>query len=1291
MMKHLHLFFILFFSGLYTLNAQCDLQDIQLENIVCNDNGTPSDATDDFTQFDLFPGGNSLGASYSVTAILNVLGVPTVVEVLQLNGAPATGLAYGSAVTLRLDGNTALPEPDYFDFEVTVTDDDDPSCSISDQSETAYACSFTCEIIGFSFSNIGFCDDNGTPSDESDDFFTVDVEVLYSNTHPNTSLVLAGPDVVNSVSTAAAQGVNLTHTFIAAELRANGQITQIRATIEDDSSPDIFCSLPGTGPAVNDCSVSGGTAFNCSPRLEVTCDSEMAPNPDAVNNPDCPGEVTVTEILFTLLSQNCQHQYEGILTYIATDACGNTGTCSHTVQVLDNIDPTITCPSDLTVSCASEVPDFQPDAPTVSDNCDGEISVTLFSDDLITDVTCANSFKVTRRYFAEDICGNTASCTQIITVKDETDPEITCPPNTTVSCAGNVPPAAIQQVIATDNCLGIVTVSNFPADVMINQTCANRFTVRRSYFAVDACGNSANCLQTITVSDQSSPQIICPPNTTVSCAGNLPAANIQQVTATDNCGGNVTISNFPADQIINQTCANRFTVRRSYFATDACGNSANCIQEIAVNDHIGPVFSFVPANITVDCYLVPSPGTPTAVDNCNGPVTIQFIGETRSPGVCPVVSILTRTWRATDLCGNSTTASQLISLTDSNAPQFLTLPQDQTVECSPAVGAALQAYLDQQGGAVVDDCSPVVFSSLELAHIEQCGNTSTKEIRFIATDQCGNSAFRDAQFRVVDQTPPVFVTPPQDLSIECDETADNGLSAYYDWLDQNAGLALEDACGGNIGLEKLLIREKQGCGNTWSKTWEFRAWDACGNQAKNTATFSVEDHTPPAITCPPNDNIYLECVTDVPAPDPALVLAEDCNETTASLLDSWQTGTGCPGYPMTVAYRYAVTDICGNVAVCEQAHYVRETSTLTLLCPDTLYLPCIADVPAPAQLFHYLAPYLTGNCPDGLASVQVLAENSGNDWHSYEISARNRCGITSNACTIIFKATGSCQQFCTASQASWGDLDGAIGNMTTLDALEVLLDEYGAVSAGGGNHVVTASEASCVQEMLFGSGHCGFLPTGNYSCPLPATLSNTDGTLNNQLAANAMALQLNLWFNLSMNQRNLGDQLLSGLPPCLVEYALLKDLGQNATVNDLLDLANRYLQGFEGFDPNLPPMLNAALDNLNRFRENCGLNAPCERPAPMRNEVDNAYSTDKINIYPNPATGSAELTFESPIEEACTLEISNGKGVWLVLPFTAVKGGNTLRLETGAWPAGVYITGIRSERSMRTARLIVIN
>ena len=47
--------------------------------------------------------------------------------------------------------------------------------------------------------------------------------------------------------------------------------------------------------------------------------------------------------------------------------------------------------------------------------------------------------------------------------------------------------------------------------------------------------------------------------------------------------------------------------------------------------------------------------------------------------------MITRTWTATDDCGNASTASQTIFVIDTEAPTFANVPQDVTIECDEAL------------------------------------------------------------------------------------------------------------------------------------------------------------------------------------------------------------------------------------------------------------------------------------------------------------------------------------------------------------------------------------------------------------------------------------------------------------------------------------------------------------------------------------------------------------------------------------------------------------------------------
>jgi len=57
----------------------------------------------------------------------------------------------------------------------------------------------------------------------------------------------------------------------------------------------------------------------------------------------------------------------------------------------------------------------------------------------------------------------------------------------------------------------------------------------------------------------------------------------------------------------------------------------------------------------------------TATDNCDETVTITF-NDSIDPGACPQEYTVTRTWTATDDCGNTSTCSRSITVQDNTAP-----------------------------------------------------------------------------------------------------------------------------------------------------------------------------------------------------------------------------------------------------------------------------------------------------------------------------------------------------------------------------------------------------------------------------------------------------------------------------------------------------------------------------------------------------------------------------------------------------------------------------------------------
>ncbi|WP_158644006.1 T9SS-dependent choice-of-anchor J family protein [Pseudobacter ginsenosidimutans] len=193
---------------------------------------------------------------------------------------------------------------------------------------------------------------------------------------------------------------------------------------------------------------------------------------------------------------------------------------------------------------------------------------------------------------ATNSCGSTNS-SFTVTVNDTQNPTISCPAAVSVSCTGEIPVPDISSVIAADNCPGVAVT--FVNDVISNQTCANKYTITRTYRATDNAGNTATCTQLITVNDQTAPVISCPANITVGTSGSCTANASFTVNATDNCGGTVTVTTLPVSGSAFPIGVTTVTAT----ATDACGNQSTCTFTVTVTDSQKPEINAQPANRAV--------------------------------------------------------------------------------------------------------------------------------------------------------------------------------------------------------------------------------------------------------------------------------------------------------------------------------------------------------------------------------------------------------------------------------------------------------------------------------------------------------------------------------------------------------------------------------------------------------------------------------------------------------------------------------------------------------------------
>ena len=121
------------------------------------------------------------------------------------------------------------------------------------------------------------------------------------------------------------------------------------------------------------------------------------------------------------------------------------------------------------------------------------------------------------------------------------------------------------------------------------------------------------------------------------------------------------------------------------------GEAGTCTTSVDVGDAVPPTADPLDA-IQVQCIAdvpQPDPGIVSATDLCSA-VTVTFVGDQSDGETCP--EIITRTYRATDACGNAVDVTQAIRVWDT-VPPTIVCPADQTFECS-AIGDAGTATAD---------------------------------------------------------------------------------------------------------------------------------------------------------------------------------------------------------------------------------------------------------------------------------------------------------------------------------------------------------------------------------------------------------------------------------------------------------------------------------------------------------------------------------------------------------------------------------------------------------------------
>jgi hypothetical protein len=145
-------------------------------------------------------------------------------------------------------------------------------------------------------------------------------------------------------------------------------------------------------------------------------------------------------------------------TYRATDACGNSNTCSFVFEVIDKIPPVVACETLHTVALSTDVTHVH--ASTFDDGSYDDCSAVTFQVRRHDNPKCPEKngtpFGPTAPFFCCDInngpvmvtlrvtdaAGNWNECMTLVEVVDKVPPSIWCPPNLQVNCSAGYEPTS---------------------------------------------------------------------------------------------------------------------------------------------------------------------------------------------------------------------------------------------------------------------------------------------------------------------------------------------------------------------------------------------------------------------------------------------------------------------------------------------------------------------------------------------------------------------------------------------------------------------------------------------------------------------------------------------------------------------------------------------------------------------------------------------------------------------------------------------------------------------------------
>ena len=521
------------------------------------------------------------------------------------------------------------------------------------------------------------------------------------------------------------------------------------------------------------------------------------------------------------------------VTYTASDDYNNTTTATRTVNVVDNIAPVITLnginPMTLQINSTYTEP-----GATATDNYDGALTVNISGS---VDTGIPGTYTIT--YSTVDSSGNLGSNNRTVIVQNNLPPTITIigsnPLEININTVYN--DLGATALDALENVLTVNTNNE------VNTLLPGTYNV--TYTATDAYGNTATSIRVVNVVDNDGPIIqLLGDNPLILQLNELYVE--PGVIAIDEFSGTGSNELLEGDVIqpiedgnvpvivtgtINTSIPGTYT--KTYTATDSNNNTSVATRTIQVQNNNDPIITLLgDTNMTLSVGTTFNDPGATAVDALGADVNVTVTSNNVNITVLGSYNV---TYSATDIYGNTGTASRTVNIVDIDAPVI-------TIVGNNPFTLQLNDTFNDPGATAVDnyDQSVNVTSSGSV----NTGIPGTYTITYTSIDSSNNTGIA-ARTVVVENNnlPTITLDGPNPLVLQVNTTyLELGASAvdvFNNILNVNiSGFVKSDVLG--------------------SYTITYSATDSYGNTATSTRTVNVVDTIAPFITLLGDNPLNLE-------------------------------------------------------------------------------------------------------------------------------------------------------------------------------------------------------------------------------------------------------------------------------------------------------------------------------------------------------------------------------------------------------------------------------------------------